>query len=181
MKTLVEALCSERCAGRAPGPPEGAAARAEVVAALRGAGLDPFEQPVPGCRGANVLATLPGRTDRWVMLAAHLEGLVGAGTPASVFLTLLGGHLQKLHAVLAALDRGENFDGAVARLRPPLHFQQKDAMRAQTGRWRLPEVAAAIAAAQETLRQTRLKPALEDALAATLILRLCRAGKQRAA
>jgi hypothetical protein len=69
----------------------------------------------------------------------------------------------------------------VAKVRPPLHFRQKDAMRAQAGRWRLPEVAAAIAAAHETLRQTRLKPALEDALVATLILRLCRAGRRRAA
>jgi DNA polymerase III subunit delta len=127
---------------------------------------------------AAIAATLAGDP---AAALAHLEGLVGAGTPASVFLTLLGGHLQKLHAVLAALDRGESFDGAVAKLRPPLHFRQKDAMRAQTGRWRLPEVAAAIAAAQETLRQTRLKPALEDALAATLILRLCRARKQPAA
>ena len=127
---------------------------------------------------AAIAATLAGNP---AAALAHLEGLVGAGTPASVFLTLLGGHLQKLHAVLAALDRGESFDGAVSKLRPPLHFRQKDAMRAQTGRWRLPEVAAAIAAAQETLRQTRLKPALEDELAAMLILRLCRAGKQRAA
>jgi len=38
---MVGHLCSERCAGRRPGTPEGEAARALIVDALRGAGLDP--------------------------------------------------------------------------------------------------------------------------------------------
>lgn len=76
MKDLVEALCSDECAGRAPGTPGGRAARRLVIDALRDAGLDPGEQPVPGCNGANVLATLPGKDiDRWVMVAAHYDHL----------------------------------------------------------------------------------------------------------
>lgn len=75
MRALVDALCSEATAGRAPGTPEGRAARAEVITALRAAGLDPYEQPVPGCGGANVLATLPGDVDRWVLIAAHYDHL----------------------------------------------------------------------------------------------------------
>jgi hypothetical protein len=75
MKLLVEALCSDRCAGRAAGTPGGRAARALVVEALRAAGLDPSEQLVPGCDGANVLATLPGNTNRWVVVAAHYDHL----------------------------------------------------------------------------------------------------------
>lgn len=75
MRALVEALCSPRCAGRAPGTPGGLAARQEITAALRGAGLDPFEQPVPGCGGANVIARLPGEIDRWILLAAHHDHL----------------------------------------------------------------------------------------------------------
>jgi hypothetical protein len=75
MRPLVEALCSERCAGRKPGTPEGRAARAEVLGALRGVGLDAFEQEVPGCRGANVLATIPGDVDRWVLVGAHFDHL----------------------------------------------------------------------------------------------------------
>jgi hypothetical protein len=51
------------------------AARAEVVAALRGVGLDPFEQPIPRCNGANVLAPMPGDSDRWVIVAAHYDHL----------------------------------------------------------------------------------------------------------
>ena len=56
MKALVEALCSDECAGRAPGTPGGDAARRVVRDAMRAAGLDPIEQRIP--TGANVLATM---------------------------------------------------------------------------------------------------------------------------
>lgn len=79
MKALVEALCSDECAGRAPGTPGGRLARAHTVDALRAAGLDPFEQAIPRHGGANVLATLPGRTDRWVVVAAHYDHIGAAG------------------------------------------------------------------------------------------------------
>jgi hypothetical protein len=59
MRDLVETLCSPACAGRRPGTREGKAARGEVVAAFRAAGLAPVEQEVPGCRGANVIASVP--------------------------------------------------------------------------------------------------------------------------
>jgi Zn-dependent M28 family amino/carboxypeptidase len=73
MKQLVEALCSDECAGRAPGTPGGLVARRIVMDALRGAGLTPVEQTI--AVGANVLATLPGTTGRWVMVAAHYDHL----------------------------------------------------------------------------------------------------------
>lgn len=79
MRPLVDVLCSDRCAGRKPGTPEGRAARAEVLSALRGAGLDPFEQEVAACRGANVIATLPGDVDRWVLVGAHFDHLGKSG------------------------------------------------------------------------------------------------------
>jgi hypothetical protein len=75
MRSLVETLCSDPCAGRAPGTPEGQKARVVVTDALRAAGLDPFEQEVPGCRGANVLAQINGDCDRHVLVAAHFDHL----------------------------------------------------------------------------------------------------------
>ncbi len=43
--------------------------------ALREAGLDPREQPVAGCGGANVVATIPGDVDRWIVIGAHHDHL----------------------------------------------------------------------------------------------------------
>jgi len=75
VRELVAALCSDECAGRAPGTPGGRLARGFVVDALRSTGLDPFEQLIPAHGGANVLATIPGRIDRWVLVAAHYDHL----------------------------------------------------------------------------------------------------------
>lgn len=74
-RALVEALCSDACAGRRPGTPGGRLARSLVVDALRAAGLDPHEQPAPGCGGANVIAAIPGDVDRWVLVGAHYDHL----------------------------------------------------------------------------------------------------------
>jgi Zn-dependent M28 family amino/carboxypeptidase len=75
IRTLVDALCSRPCAGRRSGTPEGDAARAVVVQALRDAGLDPFEQAAPKCGGANVLAKVEGDDPRYVVVGAHFDHL----------------------------------------------------------------------------------------------------------
>ena len=123
-----------------------------------------------------IAAALAGDT---AVALAQLDGLAGAGTPASVLLNVLSGHLQKLHVLLAAIDRGESFDSAAARLRPPPHFRQKDAMKAQTARWTVRSIAAAIEAAHDIMRQTRLKPALEHELVADFIIRIAKRGAGR--
>src|SRR4051794_4348329 len=75
MRALIERLCSPECAGRRSGTKEGNAARAIVVQALRDAGLDPYEQRVDGCGGANVLAKVRGEVDRYVLVGAHFDHL----------------------------------------------------------------------------------------------------------
>jgi Zn-dependent M28 family amino/carboxypeptidase len=79
MRSLVEALCSDRCAGRKPGTPGGQEARGLVKDALQRAGLDPYEQEVPGCRGANVIAKIAGDIDRYVVIGAHFDHLGSYG------------------------------------------------------------------------------------------------------
>lgn len=80
MRALVQELCSDRCAGRAAGSEGGRIARVIVIDALRGAGLDPHEQPIPRVGGANVLATIPGEIDRYVLVAAHYDHLGRVGS-----------------------------------------------------------------------------------------------------
>jgi Zn-dependent M28 family amino/carboxypeptidase len=82
MRDLIERLCSPECAGRRPGTPGGDRARAHVVEALRAAGLDPGEQRVPGCGGANVIAKIRGDVERYVLVGAHFDhlGQIGRDT-----------------------------------------------------------------------------------------------------
>ncbi|MBK6529468.1 MAG: M28 family peptidase [Deltaproteobacteria bacterium] len=74
-RALVDALCSDACAGRRTNTPGGALARSHIVDALRARGLDPVEQAVPRCNGTNVIATIPGAIDRWVLVGAHYDHL----------------------------------------------------------------------------------------------------------
>src|SRR4051812_45676090 len=80
MRDLIEELCSDRCAGRAAGSDGGRVARKLVIDALRTAGVDPQEQEIARIRGANVLATIPGETDRFVLVAAHYDHLGKEGS-----------------------------------------------------------------------------------------------------
>lgn len=86
MKQLVEALCAPACEGRAAGTAGGRRARGLVRDALREAGLDPAEQrigrsnPRNGSQGANLVATMPGEIDRWVLVAAHYDHLGQSGS-----------------------------------------------------------------------------------------------------
>lgn len=75
MRELIEQLCGPACAGRRSGTKGGDAARAIVVEALRDAGLDPHEQRLEGCGGANVLAKIRGDVDRYVLVGAHFDHL----------------------------------------------------------------------------------------------------------
>ncbi|MDF2693225.1 MAG: Peptidase [Labilithrix sp.] len=79
MRDLVRELCSPACAGRAPGTPGGIRARGHVRDAMRDAGLDPAEQAIGRSRGANLVATVPGDVDRWVLVAAHYDHLGSDG------------------------------------------------------------------------------------------------------
>jgi DNA polymerase-3 subunit delta len=115
----------------------------------------------------------------------QIDRLAASGTPPSVFLNLLLGHLQKLSSLAAAMERGESADVAIGKLRPPPHFKQKDAIKAQCSRWRTAEVSAALADTQETIRRSRLNAPLESELVSDLIIRMARAnprlGKTRVA
>ena len=75
IRTLVEGLCSDECAGRAPGTPGGRAARKLLVEAFADARVEVAERPVPFARGANLVGLLPGTIDRWILVSAHYDHL----------------------------------------------------------------------------------------------------------
>ena len=83
MRSDVEFLASDECAGRAPGTPGGLLAREFVETRMTDLGLKPqgvsgFRQPIPPIGGANLIGTIPGRgplADRYIILGAHYDHL----------------------------------------------------------------------------------------------------------
>ena len=75
MRDLVEALCSDECAGREAGSPGGRLARDHVVRAMSEAGYETEIQAIPAIGGANVLARLAG--DHSCDVARALRGRRG--------------------------------------------------------------------------------------------------------
>ncbi|MBN9579764.1 MAG: DNA polymerase III subunit delta, partial [Alphaproteobacteria bacterium] len=59
-------------------------------------------------------------------------------------------HFQRLGLVLAEQARGEPFDGAVRRLRPPVHFSRLQSFRMQAQRWNAEKVLRALDLLLET-------------------------------
>ncbi len=83
LRDRVLALCSDECAGREAGSVEGARARQLIIDELTELGLAPIIQPVPGCRGANVIVRFAADQGRAVLLGAHYDHLGrGAGRDA---------------------------------------------------------------------------------------------------
>lgn len=78
VRDLIEALCSDEFAGRAPGTEGGLKAGARVEQELKRAGLAVERQPIPACGGTNLLASVRGQgphAERWVVVGAHYDHL----------------------------------------------------------------------------------------------------------
>jgi DNA polymerase-3 subunit delta len=53
-------------------------------------------------------------------------------------------HFQRLAQIRVLVDRGEAVEGALKKLRPPLHFSRQGSFRAQIGRWNAPRLQRAL-------------------------------------
>jgi DNA polymerase III subunit delta len=94
-------------------------------------------------------------------------------------LAVLSSTLLRLHALRTATDRGTPVMQAVKELRPPVFFKQQDTLAAQVRRWPLSALSVHIKRLNDTLKETRLKPALAEDLTAELILRIARSARGR--
>lgn len=84
LRATVAVLCSPATAGRAPGTPQGAAARAFLLEEFTDLGLEPagergYHQLLPASGGANLLGAIPGDHPGWIVLGAHYDHLGGIG------------------------------------------------------------------------------------------------------
>jgi|CXWL01.1.fsa_nt_gi hypothetical protein len=107
MRKLIEALCSDACAGREVGSKGSHEARKLILAELNAMGLRPTTQSIPGCEGTNIFAEVKGAGDRWILVGAHYDHLGHHGSKtywgaddnaAAVAIAMELGRVLKAHA-----------------------------------------------------------------------------------
>ena len=64
-----------------------------------------------------------------------LERLWVAGTSPVAIVRMALSHFQRLALAKIEMERGESADGAMKKLRPPIHFMRQAAFKAQAGIW----------------------------------------------
>ncbi len=90
-----------------------------------------------------------------------LERLWIAGTSPVAIVRMALSHFQRLALARGEVDRGETLDGAMRKLRPPIHFMRQASFKAQAGNWDLPRLLDALDLLLETeaLTKTTAVPA----------------------
>jgi DNA polymerase-3 subunit delta len=102
----------------------------------------------------------------------ELSRLATAGSDPQAALSALGRHLMQLHRIAAAQASGSSVEQALRGLRPRPHFKREQAFIAHAKRLGARRLFEALPLVQETLKQARLNPELERALAEELVLAL---------
>ncbi|MBJ7535099.1 DNA polymerase III subunit delta [Rhodomicrobium vannielii ATCC 17100] len=98
------------------------------------------------------------------------ERYMAAEANVSPVFVVLASSLLRLHALRAAVDAGASPMQAIKELRPPVFFKQQDALAAQVRKWTVTALAARLGDLNAALRDTRLKPALAEDIAARFLL-----------
>jgi len=83
-------------------------------------------------------------------LDVALERLWVAGTSAIAIVRMAMSHFQRLALVRAEMDRGETMDGALRKLRPPVHFMRTSSFKVQVSAWDSPRLGDALDLLLET-------------------------------
>ena len=90
-----------------------------------------------------------------------LERLWVAGTSPVAIVRMALSHFQRLALAKNEMERGETIDGAMRKLRPPIHFMRQTAFKAQAANWDSPRLLEALDLLLETeaLTKTTAVPA----------------------
>lgn len=103
---------------------------------------------------------------------AQLSRALAAGERPPGIISVITRHFHRLHRVRVDLDAGQPIESGLRKLRPPLHFKQRDAFCAQVRRWDRRRLDRALLIINEAAASTRLNSALEQTLSERLLLRL---------
>lgn len=110
-----------------------------------------------------------------------LGHVMSEGVPAVTILRTLQNHFTRLRLTKARLERGENMEAALAKLRPPLFFKAKSAFEAQVSGWSMAKIEQAltlIMTAEAKCKQTASHP---ETLCSRAVLSLTQMASRRRA
>ena len=103
----------------------------------------------------------------------QLDRLTAAGQSPQAALAVLTRHFERLHRVIGDIESGMPAARAVAAIRPPVGFSQRDALLRQARLWSRTGVQQAMIALQSAVAQSRRRPQLDRQITERLLLRLC--------
>jgi DNA polymerase-3 subunit delta len=106
------------------------------------------------------------------------ERFMAAEQNVTAVLIVLGQALLRLHALRSAADAGTPLLQAMKELRPPVFYKQQDVIAAQARRWTAGALSAQIARLNETLRETRLRQALAEDIAAGFLIAIAKEARR---
>jgi len=98
------------------------------------------------------------------------ERFMAAEQNVTAVTIVLSQTLLRLHQVRTAVDAGTPLAQAIKELRPPVFFKQQEVFAAQARRWTAAALAAQIARLNTVLKETRLRPALAEDIAADFLI-----------
>ncbi len=99
-----------------------------------------------------------------------LQTLVDEGMADIAMLRALQNHFRKLHLTKARMEEGENLEGIVKSLSPPIFFKQEPAFKSQANRWSMPALERILYRLADLEAQTKQTGAPVETLCAQAIL-----------
>ena len=116
-------------------------------------------------------ATASGRTAPALQEFART---LSSGENAQTVIAATHRYFQRLHFVRSELDQGRMIADALRKLRPPIHFKQKDAFSAQARSWSIDALQRALGMISAAAKRARRNAGQEDVIAERLLLELAR-------
>ncbi|MFH1158435.1 MAG: DNA polymerase III subunit delta [Pseudomonadota bacterium] len=107
-----------------------------------------------------------------------LGKVLSEGIPAVAVLRTLQNHFMRLHVTKSRMQKGEEMEAAMKKLRPQVFFKIKSAFEAQLANWSLPRMEQALqllAATEARCKQTASQP---DTLCSHAVLSTSQMGKR---
>ncbi len=106
----------------------------------------------------------------------EFDRLTAAGQSPQAGLAALARHFERLHRLIVDINTGTQPARAIAAIRPPVGYSQRDALLRQVRKWSGGDVRQGIIALQSAIAQSRRRPILERQITERALLDLCRDG-----